>query len=105
MQGQIILFLLFMGAEKGVNRIAGRPLMNGASCYLVAAFIFFVGGLFQVSSAQLPDGSGARAEVWAHVFVSMCGAFLFPVWAGIHYSMKFANAKAASSADHAQASS
>ena len=105
MLGQIILFLLFMGAEKGVNRIAGRPLMNGAQCYLFAAVIFFVVGLFQVSSVQLPDDSVAQGQVYGHVFGSMCGAFLLPVGVAIYYSKKFARAKAAGAADPTPASS
>lgn len=91
----IILFLLFMAAEKGVNRWARRPLMNGARWYLVAASIILVIELIQASSLPLPEDPELKGRVLGELVGGMCGAFLLPVGAAIYYSKKFARAKEA----------
>ena len=99
MVGQIILFLLFMGAEKVVNRQAGRPLMNGASCYLVTAAILFVAMvIFQVNSFPAHLSSEQNAALSGRLVGGLMGAFLFPVGAAIYYSNKFAREKEAAQA-------
>jgi len=90
--GQIILFLLFMGAEKVVNRIAKRPLMNGAAWYLVAAVIVFMIAVTQGTSAiaaQTELGAGMKAQLQGRVVGTLIGSFLLPVGAAIYYSRKF----------------
>ncbi len=102
MTGQIILFLLFMAAEKGVNRWARRPLMNGAKWYLVAAPIFFVIMIIQASSLPMPEDPGLKGRVLGEILGGACGAFLLPVGAAIYYSKKFARAKEATAKETVQ---
>ncbi|WP_375769597.1 hypothetical protein NR798_01565 [Archangium gephyra] len=83
---QLFFLLLLMGAGKLVNRIAGRPLMNGAECFLVLEAILFVGAIFP--SAMRNDAFGMGEVI---------GAFIIPVVVGIHYSRKFANTRQAPS--------
>jgi hypothetical protein len=96
---QIVVFLLFMGVAKGVNRIAGRPLMNGAQYYLIAAAILLIVGLMVQFSAFLkPDDTRALEQVPMGIG-KMIGAFFLPVVAAIYYSNKFSRAKEPASSE------
>jgi hypothetical protein len=99
MVGQIILFLLFMGAEKLVNRKAGYPRMNGAGWYLVTAAILF-GAILISQASSVPDSGSAErnAELMGQLIGGLVGAFMLPVGAAIYYSNKFARARAAAQA-------
>ncbi|MGE6761084.1 hypothetical protein ACQKGO_23900 [Corallococcus interemptor] len=87
--GPIILFFLFMGAEKVVNRIAKRPLMNGAAWYLGAAAVAFVWTLKQGSSRIAESAGSVDMGMQAEFLGRVIGHFLLPVCAAIHYARKF----------------
>ena len=93
----IIVFLLFIGAEKLVNRIAKRPVMNGAAWYLPVAAIMFGVELMRLNSA-IPEGKmGLHAELMGR----LVGTFLIPVCAAIYYARKFASDRAAAASESA----
>jgi uncharacterized membrane protein len=102
---QIIVFLLFIGAEKLVNRIAKRPLMNGAAWYLVAAPIMFVIALVHgnsVIAARAEEGvrdSAMHGRLWGSLVGSLIGTFILPVGAAIYYARKFSREKEAAIRD------
>ena len=89
MLGNIILFLLFMGAEKLVNRFAGRPVMNGANWYLVVMAILFAVGVSRLSGMEL------TASQHAQMLGTLVGQLVLPVGVAIYYSRKFSNEKKA----------
>lgn len=93
----IIVFLLFIGAEKLVNRIAKRPVMNGAAWYLAVAAIMFGVELMRLNSA-IPEGKmGLHAELMGR----LVGTFLIPVCVAIYYARKFSSDKAAAASETA----
>ncbi|RKH40783.1 hypothetical protein D7X55_22765 [Corallococcus sp. AB049A] len=87
--GPIILFLLFMGAEKVVNRIAKRPLMNGAAWYLGAAAVLFVWTWMRGNSLIAERAGEGAMGMQAEFLGRVIGHFLLPVGAAIHYARKF----------------
>jgi hypothetical protein len=94
---QIIVFLLFIGAEKLVNRIAKRPLMNGAAWYLVAAPIMFVIALVQGNSliAARAEEEVRNAELHGQLWWDLIATFILPVGAAIYYARKFSREREA----------
>jgi hypothetical protein len=94
---QIIVFLLFIGAEKLVNRIAKRPVMNGAAWYLPVAAIMFGVELMRVNAA-IPEGN---ASLQSQMLGRLVGTFLIPVCAAIYYARKFSSDKAAAASETA----
>ena len=88
---QIIIFLLFIGAEKLVNRAVQRPLMNGSAWYLVAASIMFVLALMHIHSVVPPGDGGMYAEQVG----TLIGNFALPAGAAIYYARKFSRQRAA----------
>jgi predicted transporter len=96
-----IVFLLFIGAEKLVNRIAKRPLMNGAAWYLAAAAILFGIALVRINSA-VPAGQGGTH---ATLMGQLVGNFLIPVGIGIYYARKFSKEKEAAAREAPESTS
>lgn len=94
---QIIVFLLFIGAEKLVNRLAKRPVMNGAAWYLPVAAIMFGVELMHVHSA-IPEGS---RSLQAQMVGRLVGTFLIPVCAAIYYARKFSSDREAAASESA----
>ncbi|WP_375768501.1 hypothetical protein NR798_43620 [Archangium gephyra] len=93
----IIVFLLFIGAEKLVNRIAKRPVMNGAAWYLPVAAIMFGVELVRLNSA-IPEGhEGQQAQMLGR----LVGTFLIPVGVAIYYARKFSSEKEAAASENA----
>ncbi|RKG80721.1 hypothetical protein D7W79_07130 [Corallococcus exercitus] len=97
---QIIVFLLFIGAEKLVNRSAKRPLMNGAGWYLVVASIMFVMGFVHINSVVATGDMGMHAELLGRLI----GIFIFPVGTAIHYARKFSRERVAAASEEFTAS-
>ncbi|MFY0527992.1 hypothetical protein ACN28I_34165 [Archangium gephyra] len=94
---QIIVFLLFIGAEKLVNRIAKRPVLNGAAWYLPVAAIMFGIELVRLNSA-IPEG---HASLQAQMLGRLVGTFLIPVCAAIYYARRFSSARAVAASETA----
>ena len=95
---QVILVLLFIGAAQVVNRLAKRPVMNGAAWYLVAAVIVYTSAVDQgrlALNAQSQLTETMRLDLFAELVLRHFGTMLLPACAAIYYARKFSKAKAA----------
>ena len=83
--GHILIFLAFMGVAWIVNRIARRPLMNGALFYLVAALLLVINLVVQLFAADSSVPPNARSYVLGQIV----GAVLIPAAVAAYYARKF----------------
>ncbi|WP_375766631.1 hypothetical protein NR798_33780 [Archangium gephyra] len=95
---QVILFLLFIGAAQVVNRLAKRPVMNGAAWYLVAAVIVYTSAFDRdrlALNAQSQLTETMRLKLLTEMMLRHVRNMLLPACVAIYYARKFSKAKAA----------
>lgn len=86
--GQIILFLVFMGLAKLINKVKKRKVINGALAYLGVGSLLLVVSILRMSFNTEID-SGLKAELTGSIF----GSMLLPLGAAIYYTIKFRKQK------------